>query len=202
MSTYAQAVMLTFPPRELSPLERELVGEWLALAGDVSDCHVSSRRSDDPALYRRIVVSDAPDGRPTHLIHHPSGLDLWVKMTVGPYMQFEMFPTLTGALNSIRRVLVDGEPRDQQPIFRKQKEAPRVDEQKATLAELERRRTDCIALAEKEADPSMKAALLKRAADLGTDIRHGKRQKSYAPRGPGGGRLKKYRNQDGMLRKQ
>jgi hypothetical protein len=45
-----------------------------------------------------------------------------------------------------------------------------VDARKATLAELERRRTDCIALAEKEADPTMKAALL--------------------PRGPGGGRLK------------
>ena len=114
MSSYAQAVMLTFPPRELSALERELVSEWLALAGDVEDCHVSSRRSDDLALYRRIVVSDAPDSRPTHLIHRihrPNGLDLWVKMTVGPYVQFEMFPTLPAALNSIRRVLVDEERR-------------------------------------------------------------------------------------------
>lgn len=65
MSSYAQAVMLTFPPRELSPLERELVQEWLGLAGDVSEAHVSTRRSDDPALYRRIVITDAPDGRPT-----------------------------------------------------------------------------------------------------------------------------------------
>jgi hypothetical protein len=108
MSSYAHAVMLTFPPRELSPLERELVREWLALAGDVSDCHVSSRRSDDPALYRRIVVTDTPDGRPTHLIHHPDGLDLWVKMTVGPYPVIEMFPTLPAALNSIRCVLGAG----------------------------------------------------------------------------------------------
>jgi hypothetical protein len=107
MSSYAQAVMLTFPPRELSPLERKLVHEWLALAGDISEAHVSTRRSDDPALYRRIVVTDAPDGRPTHLIHHPDGLDLWVKMTVGPYAHFEMFPTLAGALNSIRRVLAE-----------------------------------------------------------------------------------------------
>jgi hypothetical protein len=107
MSSYAQAVMLTFPPRELSPLEREVTREWLARAGDVSDCHVSARRSDDPALYRRIVVSAVPDGRPTHLIHHPDGLDLWVKMTVGPYPHFEMFPTLTSALNSIRFVLTE-----------------------------------------------------------------------------------------------
>jgi hypothetical protein len=104
-------MVLTFPPRELSPLERELAREWLARAGDVLDCHVSSRRSDDPAFHRRIVVTDAQDGRPTHLIHHPDGLDLWVKMTVGPYSHFEMFPTLTAALNSIRRVLVVDEQR-------------------------------------------------------------------------------------------
>jgi hypothetical protein len=83
-----------------------------------------------------------------------------------------------------------------------QREAPRVDERKATLAELERRRTECIALAEAEADPTMRAAMVKRAADLGTEIRLGNRQKSYAPRGAAGGRLNKYRKQDGMLRKQ
>jgi hypothetical protein len=107
MSSYAQAVTLTFPPRELSPLERELVREWLALAGDISQAYVSTRMSDDPVLYRRIVVTGAPDGRPTHLIHHPDGLDLWVKMTIGPYAHFEMFPTLVEALNSIRCVLGD-----------------------------------------------------------------------------------------------
>ena len=99
--------MLTFPPRELSPRERELVREWLALAGDISDAYVSARRSDDPALYRRVVVSGAPDGRPTHLIHRPEGLDLWVKMTLGSNAYCEMFPTLTEALNSIRHVMVD-----------------------------------------------------------------------------------------------
>jgi hypothetical protein len=106
----AHAVMLTFPPRGLSPRERELVCEWLALAGDISEAHVSARRSDDPALYRRIVVSAGPDGQPTYLIHQPDGLDLWVKMTVGPDQHFEMFSTLTEALNSIRRVLVEAPP--------------------------------------------------------------------------------------------
>jgi hypothetical protein len=100
--------MLTFPPRELSGVERELVREWLALAGDISQAYVSSRRSDDPVLYNRIVVSDAPDGRPTHLIHQPGGHDLWVRMTIGPDAQFEMFGTLRMALNSIRPVLFDG----------------------------------------------------------------------------------------------
>jgi hypothetical protein len=101
-------VVLTFPPRELSPFERELVREWLALAGDISEAHVNARRSDDPALYRRIVVSDAPDGRPTHLIHQPDGLELWVKMTIGPDPEIEMLSSLRAALNSIRPVLGDG----------------------------------------------------------------------------------------------
>lgn len=69
---------------------------------------MSSRRSDDPARHHRIVVSDAPDGRPTHLIHHPDGFELWVKMTIGPDPAIEMFGTLRAALNSIRHVLVDG----------------------------------------------------------------------------------------------
>lgn len=101
--------MLTFPPRELSPFERDLVRDWLALASDVSDAYVSTRRSDDPALYRRIVVTDVPDGRPTHLVHRPGDQNLWIKMTVGPYPLIEMFGTLREALNSIRPVLFDGE---------------------------------------------------------------------------------------------
>ena len=108
MPSNPKAVMLTFPPRELSPSERELVREWLALAGDISAAHVSSRRSDDPARCHCIVVSDAPDGRPTHLIHHPDGLELWVKMTIGPDQLIEMFGTLRAALNSIRPVLFIG----------------------------------------------------------------------------------------------
>jgi hypothetical protein len=47
-------------------------------------------------------------GRPTHLIHQPDGLDLWVKMTVGRDPQIEMFGALREALNSIRPVMFDG----------------------------------------------------------------------------------------------
>ena len=101
-------ILLTFPARELSLFERELVREWLALAADVSDAYVSTRRSDDPALYRRVVVSDAPHGRPTHLVHRPSEVNLWIKTTIGPSPQIAMFGTLRAALNSIRPVLFDG----------------------------------------------------------------------------------------------
>jgi hypothetical protein len=37
----------------------------------------------------------------------PDGLNQWVKMTVGSPPEFEMFPTLRAALNSIRPVLPD-----------------------------------------------------------------------------------------------
>jgi hypothetical protein len=107
MSADAHTVLLTFPPRELSPLDRALVGEWLAHAGDIAGAYACERRADDPALYRRIVVIDNPEGHPNYLIHQPSGLATWVKTTVGPYVQAEMFDTLRAALNSIRPVLAD-----------------------------------------------------------------------------------------------
>jgi hypothetical protein len=103
-----KAVMRTFPPCELSPLERDLVREWLGLALDVPNAYVSTRRSDDPALFRRIFVSETPDGRPTHLIHHADGFDSWIKMTIGPSPEIAMFGTLRAALNSIRQGLFGG----------------------------------------------------------------------------------------------
>ena len=110
MSTDLEAVLLKYPPRELSPLERQLVDEWLALAADVSRAYVSGRQTDDPALYRRIVITDRADGQPTHLIHCPDGLRLWIKMTVGPYQRIETFDSLRAALNSIRPVLAAAVP--------------------------------------------------------------------------------------------
>lgn len=108
MSIDMQAVLLRYPPRELSPLERELTNEWLALAADISGAYVSGRKSDDPALYRRIVITDGSEGHPTHLIHCPERLRLWIKMTLGAHQRVEMFDTLQAALNSIRPVLLDG----------------------------------------------------------------------------------------------
>jgi len=51
------------------------------------------------------VISDAPDNKPTHLVHAPSGLRLWVKLTVGREGGAELFDSLAAALNSIRNVL-------------------------------------------------------------------------------------------------
>ena len=109
MSADANAVLLTFPPRELSPDERVQVRTWLASAGDIAGAHEYRRRADDPALFRRIAVVDNPDGRPTYLIHQPKGLTEWIKVTVGPYVHTEKFKSLSDALNSIRPVL-DAQP--------------------------------------------------------------------------------------------
>jgi hypothetical protein len=97
-------VLLKYPPREIDPRERELIDQWLSLTGDVSVAHVSARRSDDPALYRRIVIATGPGAQPTHLIHAPNGLRLWIKLTIVP-SEVEVFDSLYSALNSIRDVL-------------------------------------------------------------------------------------------------
>src|SRR5271169_32885 len=101
----ASDVLLTFPPRLLTQEESNLVAEWLSLAPDISLAYVSTRRSDDPAIYQRVVISDAPDNKPTHLVHAPSGLRLWVKLTVGRDEGGELFDSRSAALNSIRHVL-------------------------------------------------------------------------------------------------
>ena len=45
-----------FPARPLTPDERALVAEWLNSVGDVAATFVSSRRTDDAAYYRRIII--------------------------------------------------------------------------------------------------------------------------------------------------
>ncbi len=105
MANPATDVLLSLPPRPLTQEETNLVAEWLSLSQDISLAYVSARRLDDPATYQRVVISDAPDSRPTHLVHAPSGLRLWVKLTVGREDGAELFDSLPTALNSIRHVL-------------------------------------------------------------------------------------------------
>jgi len=98
-------ILLRYPPRPLDPIERDLVAQWLSLAGDISSAYVSTRQEDDPALYRRVVITVSPDGHPTQTVHAPAGKQLWVKLTLGPEPITEFFDSLATALNSIRRVL-------------------------------------------------------------------------------------------------
>jgi hypothetical protein len=104
MTDRAGDVLRTFPPRPLNPDERALVDTWLAGTCNVASAYVSERRSDDPALYRRIVVSIGPDCRPSYLVHAPSGISCWLVSSVGHGSDVRRFDHLRAALNAIRPV--------------------------------------------------------------------------------------------------
>ena len=97
-------MLLNLPPRPLTQEEATLVAEWLGLAQDIALAYVSARRLDDPAIYQRVVISDAPDSKPTHSVHAPAGLRLWVKLTVGREEGAELFdsPLCLAELNPAR----------------------------------------------------------------------------------------------------
>ena len=98
--------MRTFPPRPLNPDERGLVSAWLSGTCNVASAYVSERRSDDPAVYHRIVVTIGPDSGPSYLVHAPTGLSCWLVSSVGRGSEVQRFDSLRAALNSIRQVFV------------------------------------------------------------------------------------------------
>lgn len=102
-------VLRTFPPRPLNPDERALVATWLAATYDVASAYVSERRSDDPAIYRRVIVTVGPERVPSFLIHAPEGISCWLVSAVGHGSQVRRYDTLQAALNSIRLVFVPSE---------------------------------------------------------------------------------------------
>jgi hypothetical protein len=106
----------TFPARPLRPDERDLVAEWLAAAGNVSSAYVSERRTDDPAIYRRIAISADGDGAFTHLIHAPFHSDVWIVLHVRHKPEIHHFESLQDALNFVRPVF--GQPVFGQPAAR------------------------------------------------------------------------------------
>jgi hypothetical protein len=98
-------VLRTLPPRPLRSDERDLVAEWLSVAGDIGAAYVSERRGDDPALYRRIVISESGRSGPSYLIHAPTLVDAWITLNVRLPSEAQSFSSLRDALNSIRPVL-------------------------------------------------------------------------------------------------
>jgi hypothetical protein len=104
MTDRTEQVLRTFPPRPLNPDERELVASWLAMTGDVASAYVSERRSDDPAIFHRIVVALGPGPAPSYLIHAPTGVSCWLVLTLGENADVRRYDSLRTALNSIRPV--------------------------------------------------------------------------------------------------
>ena len=104
MKRTAADILLTFPPRSLGPAERALVDEWLGRAGDVSTAYVSERRSDDPDLFGRVVITTGPGVTLSHVIHPPVDCPSWLVIAMDAPCSIQQFETLRDVLNCIRPV--------------------------------------------------------------------------------------------------
>ncbi len=111
MSSSADAVMLTFPPRPVSQWERAVLAEWFAAtqlhSQGVAAAYVSESRGDDPMMYGRIVVTVRPSNEPAHLVYSPAGSAIWVVASAPDWRSVRRFRTLRSALNGIRQVLAE-----------------------------------------------------------------------------------------------
>lgn len=97
----AANVLMTFPPRPLTDGEREILWAWAAESDEVF-AFVSERRSDDPAIYRRIVVTRTATGQRLYFIRPPQGHDSWLVLSAKEGEDLARCPTLRAALNFVR----------------------------------------------------------------------------------------------------
>ena len=65
-----------------------------------------------PALHHRVVIIANSDAGPSHLVHAPSGRDIWIVFSLGSRTKIKRYPTLRAALNSVRPVLVEAASED------------------------------------------------------------------------------------------
>jgi hypothetical protein len=107
MPNSAVQALMSFVPREITPVEVELFRQWLGRAGDIPLAYVSERRSDDPRFYRRIVVQMDPAGLHIYTVHAPSAGtgSQWLVVPWGQPLHADVYDSLRDALNSIRSVL-------------------------------------------------------------------------------------------------
>ena len=93
--------LVTFPPRPLTNGEREVLREWAKEVGDIL-AFVSERRNDDPAIYRRIVISRTSASQRLYLIRPPQGNDPWLVLSAIEGEDVARCPTLRAALNFVK----------------------------------------------------------------------------------------------------
>jgi hypothetical protein len=101
MTDQLDHVLMTFPPRPLTDGERQILRDWAEPADDLV-AYVSERRSDDPALYRRIVISRRATRQRLYLVHCPNGADAWIVVSAIEGEDVGRFPTLRAALHHIK----------------------------------------------------------------------------------------------------
>jgi len=105
MDHFIDSVLEGSPPRPLTDEERLIVRAW-AEASSVHSAFVSERRTDDPAIYRRIVVLRRVTKRQLYLVHCPQGSNCWIVLSAVERENLGYFPTLRDALNFIRPVSI------------------------------------------------------------------------------------------------
>jgi hypothetical protein len=101
-------VATTFPARALRQDDRELFNVWLKEQAYSVSGYISDRRSDDPALYRKVVIAAQEGASPTHLVWSPTGLDIWIVQEL-PTGKLSSFASLGDALESIEPIGRHGE---------------------------------------------------------------------------------------------
>lgn len=100
VESIAKAVC-AFPPRPVTDGERQLLLDWIEATGDFSG-FVSERRSDDPAIYRRIVILRRATRQRLYVIHCPQGSNWWMVTSATEGEDVGYFATLRAALQFIR----------------------------------------------------------------------------------------------------
>lgn len=105
MDHHVDNVQRIFPPRPLTDGERAILLGWSMAAKDFT-AFVSERRSDDPAVYRRIVISRRAGNRRLYLIHSHQNSDHWIMVSAADREDVGHFPTLRAALNYISPVTI------------------------------------------------------------------------------------------------
>ena len=103
MDHHIESVLEASPPWPLTDDERQLLRDWAAASG-VHSAFVASRRSDDPAIYRRIVIMRRATKRHLYLIHSPPGSGCWIVLSAIERENLGYFPSLRAALTFVRPV--------------------------------------------------------------------------------------------------
>jgi hypothetical protein len=100
-------VLRTLPPRLLRADERKLLADWLSAAGGIASAYFCERLSDDPAMYRRIVIFEDVNLGPSCLIHTPVSVDAWITLNVRHAPEVRFFDSLRDALNFVPADAID-----------------------------------------------------------------------------------------------
>jgi hypothetical protein len=98
-----QNVLRTSPPRPLTDDERLLLHDWVRGAQGFT-AFVSDRRTDEPAIYRRIVISVRATRQHLYLVHAATEPACWMMLSIATGEYAARLPTLRAVLESIEPV--------------------------------------------------------------------------------------------------